>query len=163
MKDQRTGKRKHPTYDDQFRASAVCMLQSQGYPENAGALSIVARHLKLPGRTLRRWFNGENNPPPDNLVQGKKEDLKTLFINEIYEILKVLPDHREDATYQQLTTSLAIFFDKVRLLEGLPTEIVGVLPPLVAALKDIGVDPVEAFQEMLNQAKAQREAADADR
>ncbi|HJX57498.1 MAG TPA: hypothetical protein VJ325_02135 [Thiobacillus sp.] len=141
----KTGKRKHPTYDDQFRASAVCMLQSQGYPENAGALSIVARHLKLPGRTLRRWFNGENNPPPDNLVQRKKEDLKTLFINEIYEILKVLPDHREDATYQQLTTSLAIFFDKVRLLEGLPTEVIRVTVELDALAKRKGLSTTDAI------------------
>src|SRR3972149_7578275 len=115
MGERVNGKGKYQKHDDQFRASAVCMLESQGYPDAEGALAIVAKHLKVSQSTLRGWFRGTSNPPPANIRAEKRDDFKTAFTNEIYEILKVLPDHREDATYQQLTTSPAIFFDKVRL------------------------------------------------
>jgi len=116
------GKRKHPTYDDQFRASAVCMLQSQGYPEVKGALAIVARHLKVPDRTLSRWFNGEQNPPPDQIVNNKRIDFRTEIRRELGEIVTALRTTRQDANYRELGTVFGILFDKLSLLEGLPTE-----------------------------------------
>jgi hypothetical protein len=147
-------KRIKPTYNDQFRSSAVVMLKAQGYPEMDGALSIVAKHLKVPASTLSRWFKGTSNPPPSNIVNETKRDLRDLFLDEIYAILKVLPDKRDEAGYQQLTTSLAIFFDKVRLLDNLPTEIVKVLPELVSELEKGGVKASDVFNVMLEKARA---------
>lgn len=149
-----TSKRRKPSYDDQFRSSAVLMLKSQGYPETKGALAMVANHLKIPAMTLSRWFNGTQNPPPNQMVSDKKEDLRTLFVNEIYEIMRVLPNQRGDASYQQLTTSMGIFFDKVRLLDGLPTEIVAVLPELVSELEKGGLKASDVFKAMLERARA---------
>ncbi len=142
-------KRIKPTYDDQFRASAVVMLRSQGYPEMAGALSIVAKHLKVPASTLSRWYKGTSNPPPSNIVNTKKKDLRTLYLDEIYEIMNVLPDKREDASYGTLASAQGIFFDKIRLLDNLPTEIVGVLPDLIGAMERQGLKPSDVFQAML--------------
>ena len=51
-------------YDDKFRASAVVMLKAAGYPDNKYKLQEIADHLRVPSRTLRRWFNGENGAPP---------------------------------------------------------------------------------------------------
>ena len=151
------------TYNDQFRASAVLMLKSQGYPEMAGALSHVAKHLKVPANTLKGWFKGTSNPPPANIISETKRDLRDLFMDEIYAILNVLPDKRDEAGYQQLTTSLAILFDKVRLLDNLPTEIVHILPQLLAALEDIDLKASDVFGQMLAKARAQREAIHAER
>ncbi len=156
-------KRKHPTYDDQFRSSAVLMLRSQGYPETDGALALVAKHLKVPMSTLSRWFKGTSNPPPSKLVTKKGEDLRTLFMDEIYAIMGVLPDKRDEASYQQLTTSMAIFFDKVRLIDGLPTEILQVTSQLLEAFKQLDWDAAAIFNDMLTKAKAKLEAERVER
>ena len=73
---------KRKQYSDEFRASAVVMLESQGYPDVTGALSAVASHLHVPARTLSRWYRRENNPPPDNLVREKSGDLAALLRQE---------------------------------------------------------------------------------
>jgi transposase-like protein len=154
MNAKRVTKRIKPTYDDQFRASAVVMLKSQGYPEMNGALSLVAKHLKVPASTLSRWFKGTSNPPPSNIVNEKKDDLRTLYENEIYAIMKVLPDKRDDASYGTLASAQGIFFDKIRLLDGLPTEIVQILPDLVDELEKGGAKASDVFRNMLTKARA---------
>ncbi len=155
--------RKRPSYDDKFRASAVVMLRSQGYPDAPGALTFVAKHLKVPAMTLSRWYRKTQNPPPNELVTEKKADLRTLYENEIYAIMKVLPDKRDDASYGTLASAQGIFFDKIRLLDGLPTEIIGVLPELIQALEDIDLKASDVFNNMLVKARAQRETMNADR
>lgn len=147
-------RRTKPTYDDQFRASAVVMLKSQGYPEMIGALSMVAKHLKVPTRTLRRWWTGASHPPPDNLVTGKTFDMRGAIQAEMEAILTDMPVARADATYPQLGTVYGILFDKARLLDGLPTSVVAILPELVAELERSGVLARDVFQAMLNKAKA---------
>lgn len=154
---------KRPVYDDQFRASAVLMLKSQGYPEMAGALSMVAKRLKVPAMTLSRWFRGTNNPPPINVVTDKRRDLREMFLGEIYDIFEVLPKARPDASYGSLVTASAIYFDKIRLIDGLPTEIVAVLPDLLAEFKALDWSAVDIFNDMLAKAKAKREAMNAER
>lgn len=63
------------------------MLEAAGYPDNTNALNIVWGKLggkKGPAkRTLRRWFDGTSNPPPDNLVNLYKKD----FVSQL-EIIK---------------------------------------------------------------------------
>jgi len=113
-------KRRH--YSDKFKAGALVMLQAQGYPENARALEGVARHLRIPGRTLRRWFTGENGRPPDEVVLESKKELAELFEDEIRQIMRVAEFVREDANYRDLITSAAILTDKRELLHGKPTE-----------------------------------------
>lgn len=143
-------KRKRPIYDDEFRASAILSLRTSGYPDTEGALARVSRQLNVPAMTLSRWFRRSNNPPPNKVVTRQKGDLKTLFTDEIYEIMGVLPERREDASYQQLVTSMAIFFDKIRLLEGLPTEIFSILPDWLAAMDRRGLNAVDVIKTMTN-------------
>lgn len=144
-----TKKRVKPSYDDQFRASAVLMLQSQGYPDVKGALTIVANHLHVPAMTLSRWFKGTQNPPPNQVVNNKRADFKTLFTDEIYAIMGVLPERRDDASYGSLVQAAGIFFDKIRLLDGLPTEIIAAMPILTKLgelFKAQGVSASDALQ-----------------
>lgn len=158
MSDVKAVKRKKPTYDDQFRSSAVLMLQSQGYPEMDGALSIVAKYLKVPASTLSRWFKGTSNPPPSNIVNTKKEDLRSLYLDEIYAIMRVLPDKRDEASYGTLATAQGIFFDKIRLLDGLPTEIVQLMPALISEIDKAGYSASDIFGAMLTKFKTVNEA-----
>lgn len=42
--------------------------------------------------------------------------------------------------------------DKMRLLRGLPTEIVAILPDVIEALNAVGIDPVETFVRLIQKA-----------
>lgn len=113
-------------YDDKFRASAVVMLQAAGYTgdENSkkGSLQQVADALGVQPRVLSRWFTGENNPPPDDVVSEKRQDLRDMLRAEIEAALKALPAAREAASYRDIGTVAAILIDKLQLLEGKATD-----------------------------------------
>lgn len=115
-------KKKRRQYDDQFRASAVVMLESQGYPDRKGALTHVANHLGIPARTLSRWFNKEQNPPPDQLVREKRGELVDLIDDEIARAFDAMNAVREDASYRDLVIGAATLIDKKQLLTGGATE-----------------------------------------
>lgn len=109
-------------YTDDYRASAVVMLRSEGYPEQKGALTRISRYLKVPHSTLLRWYHAKSNPPPSEIVQIKKEQIIELLLGEAYGALKEMKDARLDADYRELATAAAILIDKWQLLEGKPTE-----------------------------------------
>ena len=115
-------KRNRRRYTDDFRASASVMLESQGYPEQKGALTSVANHLDVPLSTLRGWFLDIHNPPPTEVRNEKKGDLVALLKTEALSILGDMPNAREFAEYRELGTVLGIVIDKLQLLEGKPTE-----------------------------------------
>ena len=62
-------------YSDEYRASAVIMLQAAGYPERRGALMETANHLGVSHSLIRRWYHHSINPPPSKVVQIKNEDI----------------------------------------------------------------------------------------
>lgn len=110
------------SYSDEFRADAVVALKAAGYPEIEGALTRTAEQFNISLTTLRRWFKKESNPPPDEIVNKKTRDLADMFRQEVYGIMDLLPDKRAEASYKDLTTSAAIFTDKIQLLTDQPTE-----------------------------------------
>ena len=105
-------------YTDKFKAGVVVLLQSENYPADPYAIERVAKQVKVPGRTIRRWFNGEHGQPPDDVVTDTKKELKELFEDEIRAIMMALPDKREDANYKDAVMAAAILTDKKQLLEG---------------------------------------------
>lgn len=115
---------KRAQYDDEFRASAKVMLEAAGYPGTPGALIKVARHLKVPERTLSRWFKGENNPPPDKLVRLKKGNMADALEDIAWRLVRHVKDPEviSEMTGQQAATSIGILIDKIRLLRDEPTE-----------------------------------------
>ena len=115
--------RKKRSYDDKFRASAVIMLQAQGYPDTKGALQTVSKYLAVPASTLQGWYNATSNPPPTDIRYEKTIDLIQSIKDEIAGIIGTLPGKRDEASYKDLSTSLGIFVDKLQLLENKPTEI----------------------------------------
>lgn len=117
---------KRKRYDDKFRASAVVMLEAAGYPDNKYKLEEIAKHLNVPSRTLRRWFNREHGAPPDNLVIEVKKDLAARLEDLAHKLIDAAFSDLEDtdANLQQINTSLGIVLDKRQLLIGKPTEIV---------------------------------------
>lgn len=98
------------------------MLEAAGYPDQPGALTRVAKAQGIPPRTLSRWFNKEQNPPPDRMVIEKRGDLIDAIRDEIYAALGEMSAAREQANYRDLGIVAATFVDKLQLLEGKPTE-----------------------------------------
>lgn len=113
---------KRRRYDDEFRASAVLMLEAAGYPGREGALSRVGGHLDVPLSTLRGWFTGAHNPPPAEVRKGKRIDLREAIRAELAGIFPAMAERRQEATYRELATAAGILIDKDQLLSGQPTE-----------------------------------------
>jgi len=107
-----------PRYSDDYRASAVLMVEAEGYPTKKGAVGRVAEHLGIEERTLRRWVTGASNPPPDRNVHVKRLDLRRAITDELRGIFEELGNARGDASYRDLATAAGIFFDKLQLLNG---------------------------------------------
>lgn len=141
-------------YSDKFKADSVVMLTTAGYPDNPYKLEEVARYLKVPSRSLRRWYYKQNGAPPDELVREEKAELADMFESVARKMLLHAGD--EDVIDQMYgkdaVIAAATATDKMRLLRGLPTEIIEVVPKLVTALQDAGLDPVETFNKMLQRA-----------
>lgn len=115
-------KRTRNQYSDEFRASAVLLLESEGYPDERGAITRVSDHLHVPRSTLKGWFNKANNPEPAQIRQIKKAEIVDLLRAEIYAALDEMKNSREFASYKDLATSFGIFIDKLQLLSGEPTQ-----------------------------------------
>jgi transposase-like protein len=113
---------KRRRYTDEERATAILFLESEGYPEQIGALTRVARRLQIPHQTLSKWARGVQNPPPPQMAQEKRRDLIDLLRDEAYAIVGEMGTTREDADYRTLGTVLGIVIDKLQLLEGKPTD-----------------------------------------
>lgn len=146
-------------YSDDYRASAVTMLKSEGYPDDVYALGRVHEYLKskkpYPAKTtLKNWFDGVSNPPPSKNLDNKKRDMT----HELRELVWKLIDHAGDKdtvsemSGQQAITSIGILIDKIRLLMGLPTQIVGIIPDVMSALERAGEDPEQVFNRLIETA-----------
>lgn len=109
-------------YTDEFRAGAVLMLQGADYPKVKGSLERVAKELKVPAMTLHRWFHKKSNPPPNEIVSIKKEQIISMMMGEVYHALTEMGNARQDADYKELATAIGILTDKLQLLTGQPTE-----------------------------------------
>ena len=109
---------KRRNYTDKFKAGAIAMLESEGYPTDAYALERVAQQVKVPTRTLRRWYKGETGAPTDEIVQETKKALSDLIETEIRAALGELPNARPDASYRDIVTGIGILVDKKQLLDG---------------------------------------------
>lgn len=150
---------KHKTYTAKFKADCIAFLIGAGYPDNPYKLEETAKYVGVPSRTLRRWFNGENGTPPADVVTQQKTDLAALFerVSERYLEHALDDDVIEEMSGKDAVIAAATATDKMRLLRGLPTEIIEVVPQLVAALKEAGLDPVATFNQMLQKAHERTE------
>jgi len=131
------GKHKRRAYSDDFRADCVLMLEAAGYPDREGALTAVANKVGVPARTISRWFNKEQNPPPDRVVNEKKGILVDQLENLAYKLVDVMGGAVDDAPLRELATTFGIVVDKWQLLSNKPTAIV----KLEQAVRDGRITP----------------------
>lgn len=108
-------------YSDNDKAAALAALDANG-----GNVKRTAREMSLAVSTLKRWRDGQVNDDVTALRPQKRAELAAVIREELYAILELLPEKRDDATYSQLATAAGIFTDKLRLLNGEDTSKVGV-------------------------------------
>lgn len=113
--------RKVNRYTDKFREAAIALVEN--YP--AGSLhqrvQIVARQVKMPSKTLRRWMDGLNKEVEPEVKAQVLGDIRDLFEQEMHDILQEMKSARKDASYRDLAIGLGIVFDKLQLLNGKST------------------------------------------
>lgn len=129
--------KRNPQYTDEFRTSAVLMLEAAGYPSVLGALNRVSNHLGIPRQTLQRWARGTRNPPPPEMVTLTRRDIVDLLDDIIYGSageVKARIDNGEldSVTLPQLMTVSAIAIDKKQLLTNAPTANVNHITPVAS-------------------------------
>ena len=141
-------------YTDEERANLVVMLEAQRYPAHKGALAYVSKYSGVPTSTLRGWFKARRNPPPAELRDKKKEDLATKFENVAYDMLNQASDPEVIAEMggKDAVIAAATATDKMRLLRGLPTEIVQILPNFIEAIEKMGQSPQDVMKRIIERA-----------
>lgn len=146
---------KHRRYTDEERAMFVAMLTAKGYPDTLGALKAVATYAQVHENVLRRWWKRTSNPPPTELVSQKKIELADMFEDVARRYLEHATDEDVVAgTFgKDAVIAAATATDKMRLLRGLPTEIVALIPGVVQAIQDMGQSPADVFNRIIQRAK----------
>ena len=146
--------RKNRRYSDDFRAAAVALLEAHGYPNTKGAITAVSNRLQVSDTVLADWFYGRQGSPPEFLLADKKDDLAMQFHRaaELMLAQATRSDKIDAMSAQQAITGAAIAVDKYRLLSGLPTEIVSVLPDADAAAKVLGVNLAMLLMQLVERA-----------
>lgn len=146
-------------YSDEFRAQVIALLDGANYYENkTQAVNQVYKYLqgKVPKRTLFRWGNRENRPAPAKLVTEKKGNMADALEELTWALIDhaAHPDVIESMSGREASTSIGTYIDKIRLLRGLPTEIIEVIPGFVDALAAMGKDPKEFMTRVIERANA---------
>lgn len=106
-------------YSDADKAMALATLDAHG-----GDVAKTARQLGIPRTTLIGWAadRGVVNDVSE-LRQVKKRDLADRLEEIAHDLVDVMPNKMQQATLQQIATSLGITVDKMQLLRGKPTAI----------------------------------------
>lgn len=94
--------------------------------------------------------NARHDPPSPIVMTQASRALDEMFEEVARKYLRHAAKDSviEDTKGQAAVMAAAIATDKMRLLRGLPTEIVAILPELVAVMQERGLNPVLVFQSM---------------
>lgn len=149
-----SGKRRR--YTDDERGMAVAMLQANGYPDVVGSLQRTANSTGIPVPTLLDWHTG-NRWVDSEVREENKRTLSQMYreIAEKYAERTLAEDNIQRANGRDAITVSAIAVDKMRLLEGLPTQIVSIMPDVIGALNALGQDAQQALLRIIARAEEQ--------
>lgn len=107
---------KRVKYTDTQKVAALCLLES-----NKGDVPTTARELGIPYVTLRSWAKGERGSYLHSLYRAKRGDMLEAMRDALWIFLGVAVGKAEAANFNHLITGIGTVFDRMRILEGLPT------------------------------------------
>lgn len=137
----------YTVYPDEFKASALALLDANGYPKTKGALKRTARDLEMPHQTLSVWAR-DRAKVPAKVSAVKKFNLQEALINELELALEAMHEKRHSADYKALVVAIGILTDKLQLIKGEPTSRVETISRELDSLSDA------AYEEALAEAEA---------
>ncbi len=109
------------SYSDEEKASALAALAANG-----GNVQLTARQVGVPRKTLEVWSKGNCcSPAVANIRHQKTEDLADRLEDLAHQLANAIPGKIPTADLKQLSVSLGIAVDKMRLLREQPTSIEG--------------------------------------
>jgi hypothetical protein len=162
-------------YTEAQRAVAVEIVERYGGSVTKEALWEVREALQspdLPKVSVWRWLHAQVVTPVAAVTDIKKELPKSIepphysitpvarakaskSLDQMFEDVAdkylahaLKPEVIAEMKGQPAVMAAAIATDKMRLLRGLPTEIVSILPGLVASMQERGMNPTLVFQAM---------------
>ena len=172
-------KKKAMPYSDEFKASAIAImrrcggitaeakqmiaemnggkcpsvsslhswLKSQEMAENGG-VSVPAKKTKKPAEKKKKRLQAA---VPVATIEAAEERLDTLFGDVAKKYLKhaLKPEVVGATRGKEAVTAAAVALDKLRLIQGLPTEIIGVIPTILSACQSRGIDASALFNSVL--------------
>lgn len=161
-------------YSDQQKATACQLVRANNGTIDdvlVEAIRLALDEPKLPRMTIWRWWKHYQTVTNVTDVTQKKERVVTdrrplaekledaahKFIDHAVRDELLIWSSSKDA---MLAASIAI--DKMRLLLGLPTEIVAVIPDLIAELEKGGASASDVFLKLLERARAANAQRGAD-
>ena len=105
------------------------MLEAAGYPHVPGALGRVEKETNVSRATLRDWhmrgihYGNENTTAQvEVLMETTRKDMKELLDQAVRNALDKMETKIEEASYKDLSLTVAIFTDKLQLLNDKPTQ-----------------------------------------
>lgn len=170
-------------YSDLDKAMAVEIVNRNGGRLDATTIAEVRQILNAPtlsGSTMHGWLKRAARPPirPDSPPDSGSRIIKKGDAPEAPSTVQGVAAQTLDVIMEQVAheylrharkpeiigasggfeaiKAAATAIDKMRLLRGLPTEIIAVLPALVNALEGNGIDATEFFKMALAKARATR-------
>jgi transposase-like protein len=114
---------KHNRYTDEDKAAALAHLQSK-----RGAATETAREMRVPVSTLKDWASGRYLPPVLEKYGVVRDALAARLEEVAHRIIDVLPEKIEAAPVRDLSATLGLIIDKMRLLREEPTAITEATP-----------------------------------
>jgi hypothetical protein len=155
-------------YSDKQRAQACKLVEANGGVIDKETLSAVRALLNapsLPFMTVQRWLNHKNVNVVKEPDRYDTEPLDVLFegVARTYIRHAETDDAKLRTSGAQAMTAAAIAVDKMRLLQGLPTEIVAIAPTLTKLIQIInerGWKASDVFEDMFQELAGQH--ADAE-
>ena len=111
--------------------------------------------------TVRRWYatltKKERERPEAELAASRALDDMFERVTRAYLKRALDPTVVGKATGSQSVLAAATALDKMRLLRGLPTEIVQILPVIILELTKANIDPADYFRITYEKIKAANE------
>lgn len=155
-------------YSDYEKQLAIELVHRNKDVLDATCLAEIRAALNsptLPARSVYNWIKkGISSVKRENFTEKiSLEEYVSFTLDRKFEEAahRFLNHAVQDKTIKKMSGSAAILsaataVDKMRLLRGLPTQIVAILPKLVEAMEDQGIDATEAFQKLYEQVKARQ-------
>lgn len=146
-------------YSEAQRAMALEIVARNGGEITAVALDEIRSATgapNLPKSTVWRWLQRDATDKKAASPEARAQAAKALDVM-LEEAARRFVNHAvkdavlNEASTREAMTAAGIAIDKMRLLRGLPTEIISILPALIQKIEEKGLRASDVFQAMMEQ------------